>query len=254
MDSLRIDQYLVNKGFFASRTKAHLAIERNFVRLNGELVTHKSSPVAEGDEVTVTGQPTPYVGVGGEKLEAAIRKYSPGEGYIALDIGASTGGFTHCMLQFGAAKVIAVDIGSGQLHPDLQADSRVLSFENTDIREFHADSIAPEGFDVISIDVSFISLEAILPLWKTFIKSNGLIFALLKPQFQMQERKRMRGGIVKSDNEREKAVKNFTQKATLAGFQLLEIFPSSGDGKSKNIEFMIVFRNLSEVSYTHGSH
>ena len=251
MSGNRIDQYLVNQGFFSSRTKAHLAIERQCVMLNGVLVTQKSHLVMKNDEVVVLRPPSLYVGIGGEKLEPALRKYLPAPGFSALDIGASTGGFTDCMLQHGAASVVAVDIGSGQLHPKIASNPDVVALENTDIRSFPANALPKGLVDVIAIDVSFISLAAILPVWSSFLKPDGLVFALLKPQFQMEKRIRMRGGIVKSSRERDKILDDFASIASASGFKLQEVFPTSADGKTKNIEFMLVFRYHVPTTYIH---
>lgn len=222
--------------------------------VNDMPVTQKSRPVADGDRVSVIAQPTPYVGIGGEKLEPAIRKYRPGKDYSALDIGASTGGFTDCLLQHGASMVTAVDIGSGQIDPSLLRNPRVRSFENSDIRTFSPELLPSSRVEVITIDVSFISLEAILPLWKKFLRPGGLVFALFKPQFQMKTRKRMRGGILKSAPLREKALADFSQAAGRAGYRELETFQTAADGKSKNVEFMVVFRYSAEESCIHDAH
>jgi 23S rRNA (cytidine1920-2'-O)/16S rRNA (cytidine1409-2'-O)-methyltransferase len=249
---MRLDHFLVNEGFFESRSKAQLAIQRSCVFLNGFPVTQKSFLVNEGDEVVVQALPVSYVGIGGEKLEPAIRKYPLSEGFYALDIGAGTGGFTDCLLQHGAGKVFAVDIGNGQLHSSLQNNPKVEAFENTDIRTFSSQSCLPGSMDIVSVDVSFISLSAILPFWRRFLKPGGLVFALLKPQFQMQQRKKIRGGIVKSDSERKKMLSEFIELAAIEDFRLEEVFPTSADGKTKNIEFMMVFSFVPQATYKHG--
>jgi 23S rRNA (cytidine1920-2'-O)/16S rRNA (cytidine1409-2'-O)-methyltransferase len=252
--SERLDQVLVNKGMFPTRSRATLAIERELVKVNGSVVTQKSFRVKASDEVELIAEPLRYVGLGGEKLEPSLRAHLPPNGFHALDIGCGTGGFTDCLLQHGAGKVIAVDIGNAQIHFKLASDSRVEVFENTDIRTFNHPNIKDLKVDVITIDVSFISLETIIPIWQEYLKPGALVFALFKPQFELGKRVRLSGGILKSETMRQKLLAGFKRLVSSSGFTELGVFPTQADGKTKNIEFMTVWCYDPPKSYKHAGH
>lgn len=197
-DGQRLDAYLVAHGLAGGREKAKERIQSGNVTVNGAVVRKASYSVNENDTV-VCDVVDAYVGRGGLKLEKAISVYGLDmTDAIALDIGASTGGFTHCLLQNGAQKVYAVDVGHGQLHPSLCADARVVNLEGTDIRHPQlAESIPHGSVDVITADVSFISLKQVLPYALPFLRANGKLVLLIKPQFEAGKADVGKNGIVK---------------------------------------------------------
>ena len=172
----RLDVYLVSNGLTKSRERAKELIDRAQVLVNGAPAKKAGQNILDTDKIEITGEQNPYVSRGGLKLEKAILTFSLSlSGKTAMDIGASTGGFTDCMLKNGVLKVYAVDVGSGQLDPILLSDSRVINLEKTNIRYLPQESA--EKVDFISIDVSFISLIQVLPAAKAFLKAGGEIAA-----------------------------------------------------------------------------
>lgn len=237
----RIDILLTEKGLAKSRTSAAQLIREGSVTVNGVTAKKPSDRCEDTDDiaVSVSSALTKYVGRGGLKLETAIEAFgiSP-RGCICLDIGASTGGFTDCMLQNGAARVYAVDVGTGQLDPKLRADSRVISLENTDIRS--ADGIAiPEKVSFITADVSFISLKAVLPEIKRFAADGAVCCVLIKPQFELGRTKIGKSGVVRDPKLHDKAVKEITEFAAALGFSQIRTVPSKITGGDGNREFLM---------------
>jgi 23S rRNA (cytidine1920-2'-O)/16S rRNA (cytidine1409-2'-O)-methyltransferase len=189
---MRLDQYLVFKKYFISRHQAHEYIITGGVLVNGEPCIKSSYAVKENDVITANKQR--FVSRAGHKLEAALQHWKISlQGKSVLDIGSSTGGFVDCALQYGARRVYAVDVGIHQLSTKLKNDSRVVSIEHTDIREYKT----VERFDVITVDVSFISLEKIIPELGRFIVDNGSCILLIKPQFEVGKENIGKGGLVK---------------------------------------------------------
>jgi 23S rRNA (cytidine1920-2'-O)/16S rRNA (cytidine1409-2'-O)-methyltransferase len=235
--TMRADQLLVARGLFESRAKAQAAIEAGNVSVAGKVIAKFSEQVAEDAEISATPA-HPYVSRGALKLEAALDhfKISPKD-KICLDVGASTGGFTELLLARGAAKVYAVDTGTAQLHPRLKTDPRVVSLEQTDIRKLDEAAI-PDDARLIVIDVSFISLELVLPQALNFAAPHAELIALIKPQFEVG-REHVKKGIVR-DSEVHMAV---CQRVELLvgrqGWRLRGTIPSPILGGDGNAEFLL---------------
>lgn len=207
MTAIRLDKFLLNRGFFRSREKAAEAIRQCRVLVNGKVISKPSFPVLENDEININNSETAYVSKGGYKLEKAIREFSIDfTGKTVLDAGASTGGFTDCALQHGASLVVAVDVGTGQLDATLCRHPQVTNLEKTDIRELTVDLLPIPAFDIIVADLSFISLEKVLQPLIRFCKPGGEMILLVKPQFEQEERKNLKKGIVKDEAMRKKAL------------------------------------------------
>jgi 23S rRNA (cytidine1920-2'-O)/16S rRNA (cytidine1409-2'-O)-methyltransferase len=241
---IRLDQALVQRGLFPSRHQAQTAIMAGEVRINGRVAAKPSDSVHEQHEISVATR-SRYVGRGGIKLEGAIEHFGiVCEGKTALDIGASTGGFTDCLLQKGARKVFAVDVGHGQLAWKIRDDSRVITLEKTNARRLSKAEI-PEPIGICVIDVSFISLTLILPSAFQLLTSDGVILALIKPQFELPREEVSRGGIVRSTELHEKAQQKIVAFAQTIGAWVVGLVPSSIVGADGNQEFFICLRKPS---------
>jgi len=242
MSILRLDKWLVDHHYFESREKAQQAIEAGAVLVNQKPILKSSFPVDENDEVVVASSPLKYVSRGGNKLEKAIREFQIDfKGKTILDIGASTGGFTDCALQYGAEKVFAVDVGKDQLHPSLRSNPRVISLEETDIRKLTAADLKNEIIDIVVADVSFISLKKIFPSVLNFLKSEGIFIALVKPQFEVGSKKHFKKGIVKDSALRKKILDEMITEAESLGFKTKGKAETDYDGMKKNLEYLIYF-------------
>ena len=208
----------------------------------GDAVVDKASTQVQPDAALSVEAASRYVGRGGTKLEGALRDFgiSPA-GFTALDIGASTGGFTDCLLQHGAAKVYAIDVGHGQLAWKIRNDPRVVVREKLNAR-FLSRSEVPEAIDLCVIDVSFISLTLILPKAFELVSPNGMIIALIKPQFELQASDVGRGGIVRDPVLHEKAQTKIREFVSAAGHELVGIVPSTITGTDGNQEFFACVR------------
>ncbi|MCH5206695.1 MAG: TlyA family RNA methyltransferase [Oscillospiraceae bacterium] len=242
---MRLDVYLTENNLCKSRAAAQSLISGGGVCVNGKPVQKNSLEITEQDEVSVVEEKLPrYVGRGGLKLEKALELWEIDlSGKTCLDIGASTGGFTDRMLQSGAAKVFAVDVGSGQLDEKLRADSRVISLEQTDIREFSFDNFEGiDSADFIGTDVSFISLKLILPHIFRLLKAGGEAVALIKPQFEAGQKSLSKKGIVRDEKTRLKIVEEIKQFALQCGFSVVGTADSPITGGSGNIEYLIMLR------------
>ena len=233
----RADVLLVERGLFESRARAQDAIDAGLVFADGKLVAKASESVPEAAELQA--QPAhPWVSRGGVKLAAALERYPIDiEDHVCLDIGASTGGFTDVLLANGAALVFAIDVGTGQLHPSLHGHSRIVSMEETDIRNYENKRL-PQRPDVVVIDVSFISLKAVLPVALTLAAAPMHLLALIKPQFEAP-RKHTRGGIIKDAAVHQSVCDDIAAFAATLGCTNIEIFPSSITGGDGNVEFFI---------------
>ena len=236
---MRLDVYLTENGLCGSRSAAQNLINIGGVLVNGKTAAKNSLDVTEADDISLEETKLPkYVGRGGLKLEKALELWTLDiNGALCVDIGASTGGFTDCMLQNGARLVYAVDVGKDQLDERLRTDKRVISLENTDVREA-AEKISDIA-DFISVDVSFISLKLVLPEVKTLLKQRGQAVALIKPQFEVGKSGLGKHGIVKSDMLRSKAVNEIKDFAEQIGFAVSEIIQSPITGGDGNIEYLI---------------
>jgi 23S rRNA (cytidine1920-2'-O)/16S rRNA (cytidine1409-2'-O)-methyltransferase len=241
---LRLDQLLVAKGLFPSREQARRAIMAGVVTI-GTRIAAKPSELLD-EQTPITLKPTRrYVGRGALKLEAALEHFNVDvRGKTALDIGASTGGFTDCMLQRGADKVYAVDVGHGQLDWKLRNDPRVVVLEKINAR-FLSRVHIPEPVDVCVIDVSFISLTLILQNAFDLITSTGAILALIKPQFELQRCEVGKGGIVRDQDLHLKAQDKIVAFVTHLGHSVTGIVPSAVKGTDGNQEFFACMRKRS---------
>jgi len=236
---LRLDVLLAERGLAESREKAQAIIFAGQVLVNGQKQDKAGASVPEDVEIRILGETLRYVGRGGLKLEAALKEFSvPVHGKIALDVGASTGGFTDCMLQHGSQKVYAVDVGYGQLAWKLRQDPRVVVIERVNIRDM-APSLIPEPVDVAVIDVSFISLEKVIPSVLNFLKPEAVIIALIKPQFEVGKDQVGKGGIVRDEAARTMAVKKIEDFIRALGIEVKGIIPSPITGQDGNVEYLI---------------
>jgi 23S rRNA (cytidine1920-2'-O)/16S rRNA (cytidine1409-2'-O)-methyltransferase len=238
---LRLDQLLVGKGLFASREQARRAIMAGDVMIGTRILAKPSELLDE--QAPITLKPTrKYVGRGALKLEAAVDHFHIDvDGKTALDIGASTGGFTDCLLQRGAVKVYAVDVGHGQLDWKLRIDPRVIVLEKVNARSLTPEHIL-ELVDICVIDVSFISLTLVLPNAFDLIPPNGLILALIKPQFELQRSEVGKGGIVRDQDLHLKAQDKIVAFVTHLGHSVVGIVPSVIKGADGNQEFFACIR------------
>lgn len=236
---IRLDELLRRRGFTDSREKARALILEGKVIVNGQKIEKPGTMVQESVEITICGNTLPYVSRGGLKLEQALKEFSIDvKEKVAMDVGAGTGGFTDCLLQHGAKRVYAVDVGYGQLAWRLRVDPRVILIEKTNIRYLQKERI-PEEIDIITVDVSFISLKLVIPKVLEFLKSQGEIIALIKPQFEVGKGEVDRGGVIKDPEKRKKVVqeiKNFFESLNL---KVKGITQSPIHGQKGNIEYLI---------------
>lgn len=234
----RLDSEMVNRHIVKSRNVANQLIKEEKVFVNQAMISKPSFTVNDDDIIEVRGDMPKYVGRGGLKLEKAIQEFNIDlSDKLCIDIGASTGGFTDCMLQNGARLVYAVDVGKNQLDKELQEDKRIVSLEDTDARK--AAEIITEKADFISVDVSFISLKLILPEVKKLLKQNGQAVALIKPQFEVGKGGLGKHGVVKDDKLRINAVNEIKSFARQIGFTVGETIESPITGGNGNIEYLI---------------
>ncbi len=240
----RIDQTLVERGFFESRALAQRAIMAGEVRVGDRVFAKPAEKIDIGAAISVS-QPPQFVGRGALKLTGALDHFQIDvHGKTALDIGASTGGFTDCLLQRGAAKVFAVDVGHGQLAWKIRNDPRVVVIEKVNARFLSREHV-PEDVDLCLIDVSFISLTLILPRAFELITEKGVILALIKPQFELQREDVARGGIVREPALHEKAQQKIVKFVEAANFDVAGLVPSPITGTDGNQEFFICIRRRS---------
>ena len=241
----RLDVLLVSKGFFDSREKAKRAIMAGLVFIGQERYDKAGTMVPEDADIHVKGDTCPYVSRGGLKLEKSIKTWDLDlEGNVCMDIGSSTGGFTDCMLQNGASKVYALDVGTNQLAYSLRVDPRVVVMEKTNIRDLDTDSF--EKLDFISIDVSFISLNLVLPVASRLLKEGGQMVALVKPQFEAGREKVGKGGIVRDKSVHREVVENVVKYAENADLRPCGLSYSPITGAKGNIEYLLYMKKTSD--------
>ncbi len=259
---MRADLYLTQNGYADSRTLAQKLISEGAVTLDGRLLKKPSEDIPEGDHTVAVAATadTRYVGRGGLKLEAALKAFSLNPaGCTAADIGASTGGFTDCLLQNGASRVYAVDAGHGQLHPRLANHPRVRSAEGVNARgltpaelarvedewrKAHPDAPAEDfdgRVDGIVMDVSFISQTLLHPALAGILRDGGWMIALVKPQFELTRSALNKQGIVKQERDRRAAVDRVLTSAAACGFEAVSVIPSPIEGGDGNREFLAYF-------------
>ena len=238
----RLDVRLTDQGLAASRERARALVLAGRVRVNGEVVTKAGAPVAADARLEVTTPDFPWVGRGGVKLAHAIDTFGIEViGREALDIGASTGGFTDVLLQRGARRVVALDVGHGQIDWRLREDPRVVVLERRNARALEP-SWLPGPVDVVTIDVSFISLRLILPALPAVLAPGADIVALVKPQFEAGRDEVGRGGLVKDPAVHEAVIARVTEAAAALGLTRLGLTPSPITGATGNQEFLIHLR------------
>ena len=234
----RLDVILVKQGHAASREKAKAIIMSGNVYVNGQKETKAGAPVGEEAAVEVRGKALPYVSRGGLKLEKAIALWPIGlSGAVCADIGASTGGFTDCMLQNGAKLVYAVDVGYNQLDYRLRTHPQVVCMERTNARYLTREQI-PEALDFFSVDVSFISLSLILPALGPLLRDGGQGVCLVKPQFEAGKEKVGKKGVVRDPAVHREVLERFLDHAAQAGFTVKDITFSPIRGPEGNIEYL----------------
>ena len=233
----RVDLLLVERGLFESRARARAAIEAGLVVANDKPVT-KPSETIPADAVLQAEPAHPYVSRGGVKLAGALEQYPIDvEGHICLDVGTSTGGFTEVLLANGAAMVFAIDVGRGQLHPSLQGHPNIVSMEATDIRKYEGKRL-PARPDIVVIDVSFISLKAVLPVALSLAAAPMHLLALIKPQFEAQG-KHGKGGIIRDTAVHQTVCDEIAAFAASLGCSDIKLFPSPIKGGDGNAEFFL---------------
>lgn len=237
----RLDLLLQELGLVESRERARGLILSGSVLVGGQKVEKAGAQVARDAEIVLLGPASPYVGRGGLKLEKALEFFQLDvTGKVAMDVGASTGGFTDCLLQKGAARVYAIDVGYGQLAWRLRQDSRVVLLERQNIRSLSPEAIS-EPLDLATIDVSFISLEKVIPSVIPFLKDDGEIVALVKPQFEVGKGEVGKGGIVRSMEKRQAVLDRILEGAAGWGLDANGSIPSPILGQKGNMEFLVYF-------------
>ena len=235
----RLDTVVVDLGFAETRSKASAIIMSGEIYVNGQKETKSGYAVKYTDKIEFKGKKMPFVSRGGYKLEKAMKTFPITlENCICMDIGASTGGFTDCMLQCGAIKVYAIDVGYGQLAWKLRTDERVVNLERTNFRYLTKETVLDE-IDFASIDVSFISLKKILPVLFDFLKDNGKTVALIKPQFEAGKDKVGKKGVVRDISTHKEVISNIVNFAFETGFSVLGLDFSPIRGPEGNIEYLI---------------
>ena len=236
----RLDKLLMTRGLAETRAKAQSLILAGQV-FSGQQRLDKAGQLVQIDAELTIREPMPFVSRGGFKLEAALDHFKiEVAGKICLDIGASTGGFTDCMLQRGAARVVAVDVGRGQLDWKLRQDSRVESRENVNARYLSPADFA-DRFDLVTADVSFISLTKILPVVPPLLSAQALVITLIKPQFEVGREEVGKGGIVRDEAAQRRVVEEITSFAAGLGMRAIGVIDSPILGADGNREFLACF-------------
>ncbi len=237
----RLDQIILDKGLAQSIALARAYIMEGRVKINGIVADKQGYYVSKSDQITITEEGR-YVSRGGYKLEGALHNFSIDvNGLIAMDVGASTGGFTDCLLQHGAQKVYAIDVGYGLTDYKLRKDARVILMEKVNFRHFYTSVLALQ-IDIATIDVSFISLELILPNVSQCVKENGTVLALIKPQFELDKKDVDKGGVINSPEKHKKAVTKISDLSLKLGFRIIDIAPAIIKGTEGNQEFFIYLK------------
>lgn len=234
----RLDVLLTEQGYADTRSKAQAIIMAGHVYVNGQKADKPGIAYEETVQLEVRGDVCLYVSRGGLKLEKALRDFGvKPEGYVCSDSGASTGGFTDCLLQQGAKKVYAIDVGYGQLDWKIRSDERVVVMERTNIRYVTPEDLG-EPLDLSVIDVSFISLSIVLPAIKNLLKPTGQVLCLIKPQFEAGREKVGKKGVVREPETHKEVLDNFVALADRLGFNILGLTFSPVKGPEGNIEFL----------------
>ncbi len=242
MAKKRLDVLLVERGLINSREKAKALIMAGSVYVNGQKETKAGDTFADECDIVVKDEKPPFVSRGGLKLDKAVKVFNIDlNGLVCMDIGASTGGFTDCMLQNGAVKVFSIDVGHGQLAWSLRNDERVVCMEKTNFRYLTPEDIGEE-IDFASCDVSFISLEKILPPAYSILKDGGRMVCLIKPQFEAGRDKVGKHGVVRDINVHKEVIENVIEFAMNAQFKVIGLDFSPIKGPEGNIEYLLYLR------------
>ncbi len=245
----RIDTALVHRGLAESRTKAQALVMAGVVLVNEQRVDKPSDTVAPDAEIRIKGGEDPafrYVGRGGVKLEAALREFEIDvAGFYCLDVGASTGGFTDCLLQHGAQNVVAVDVGHNQIDWRLRTDERVEVREGVNARYLKPDDFAAK-FDLIVMDVSFISATKILPAIVPLLRETARLITLIKPQFEVGRGEVGKGGIVRDPEKHARVIEEVNRAAQELGLQVLKVIESPIHGADGNVEFLALYEKTKQ--------
>ena len=235
----RLDLEIVERGLAPSRPRAKALIMAGKIRVNDQLADKPGAPVGPHDTISLIGEDLAYVSRGGLKLEKALSSFKIHVAdRICLDVGASTGGFTDCLLQHGAGKVYAVDVGYGQFAWELRNDPRVELIERTNIRHLPLEAI-PSPIDLAVIDVSFISLKIVVPAVLKFLKKNAVIAALIKPQFEVGKGQVGKGGVVRDPDQHLSVLQNLSAFFEDLNFIVEPPIPSPIKGPKGNVEFLM---------------
>lgn len=251
MKKERLDVLLVKKGLASSREKAKAIIMSGIVFVDGQREDKAGSTFDEKQQIIIKGKTLKYVSRGGLKLEKAMNNFGISlEGKVCMDVGASTGGFTDCMLQNGAIKVYSVDVGHGQLDWKLRNDERVVCMERTNMRYMTEDDIE-EKASFVSIDVSFISLTKILPAVSRILETEGQVVALIKPQFEAGREKVGKKGVVRDPKVHEEVIEKICDFASSNGFLLLHLDYSPIKGPEGNIEYLLHMQKTAAAEQNH---
>lgn len=238
----RLDKLLLARGLARSRERAKAMVMAGKVLVDGRPATKAGAAVPEGAEITLRGTDILYVSRGGLKLQAALEHFQIDlGGLVTMDVGASTGGFTDCMLRAGAARVYAVDVGYGQFDYGLRHDSRVVLIERTNIRHLDAEAV-PERIDFAAVDVSFISLRTVLPVVLPFLSETASVVALVKPQFEVGRTEVGKGGIVRQEALRLRAVRDVREAVLPLGLRDAGVLKSPIEGQKGNVEYLLYLR------------
>lgn len=241
-EKLRLDVALVEKGLCESREKAKAYIMAGQVYVNGQKSVKAGATVKSEDKIEIKGKQMPFVSRGGLKLQKAVDSFGVKlENCICMDIGASTGGFTDCMLQHGAKKVYSIDVGYGQLAWKLRTDERVVNLERTNFRYVTKDNV-PDEIDFASVDVSFISLKLIVPVMRNLLKDDGEAVCLIKPQFEAGRDKIGKKGVVRELSTHIEVIETIASFILENGFDILNLDFSPVKGPEGNIEYLIYIK------------
>jgi len=236
IEKQRLDLMLVARGLAESRAKAQGLIMAREVTVDGTIIDKPGTRFAETVDIILKARP-PYVSRGGEKLAGALRDFAYDvAGLICADVGASTGGFTDCLLQDGATKVYAIDVGYGQLAHSLRIDPRVVTMERTNARYL---TTLPEPVQLVVMDASFISLRLLLPAVHLWLTPDADVIALIKPQFEAGKDSVGKGGVVRQKSVHERVIRQVAEAAQTEGFQIVALTRSPLKGPAGNVEFLI---------------
>lgn len=248
---LRLDKLLVDRGLAESRTKAQALVMAGVVLVDDQRASKPSDTVAANAQIRIKGGDDPtsrYVGRGGLKLEKALRDFEIDvNGFDCLDVGASTGGFTDCLLQHGSRHVIAVDVGHNQIDWRLRTDSRVEVREGINARYLQPDDF-PLKFDLVVMDVSFISATKIMPAIVPLLKESGRLITLIKPQFEVGRGEVGKGGIVRDVEKHARVIEEVNSAAEQLGLQPKEVIESPIHGADGNVEFLALYDKRAAAS------